>query len=290
VENLQIPTFAAGPQGRYLPGSALRGALRTGLVFAGLKDGSLDKVAALFQGERPPRRPAESLEEQALGAGGGNRMRVVQASDSEPIAPSCLKVYLLRVASLGARGRGESFALGWKQSPKGTADGSKPAEGSALFAEMAAPGTVFEGAWHETEFFKQPAVSRGLNWREPLTLEALCEAANQYAAAQLESHARFTESTGLSLVRKDLERLSGRLGEARESGRACLVCLGWGGGVLAHVAWLKTDDPAYREIITQGKFFRGVYPGFPFPKTRRIVFLEDRPATLPGWALFEVAT
>jgi hypothetical protein len=23
--------------------------------------------------------------------------------------------------------------------------------------------------------------------------------------------------------------------------------------------------------------------GFPFPKTRKIVFLENKPATLPGW-------
>jgi CRISPR-associated protein Csm5 len=26
----------------------------------------------------------------------------------------------------------------------------------------------------------------------------------------------------------------------------------------------------------------------PFPKTRRIVFLNNKPASLPGWALLEV--
>jgi CRISPR-associated protein Csm5 len=60
--------------------------------------------------------------------------------------------------------------------------------------------------------------------------------------------------------------------------------------LLARVAWLKTDDPAYREVIGMSKLYtRGAYPGFPFPKTRRIVFLEDRPAALPGWVLLEVA-
>jgi len=288
VESLQIPTFAAGLRGPYLPGSALRGALRTSLLFAGLKDGSLEKIAALFQGDRPPRRPAEILEERVLGAGGGNRLRVMQASDSEPIASACLKVYLLRVASLRARGRGDGFELGWKQSPKGTADGSKPAEGSPLFAEMAPPGTAFEGTWTETEFLKHPDVVRALNWRQALTRESLFEAANLCAAAQIASHARYAESTGLSLVVQALEKLSSRLAEARQTGRSCLLCLGWGGGVVAHSAWLKTDDPVYREIITQGKVFRSVYPNFPFPKTRRIVFLEDRPATLPGWVLLEV--
>jgi CRISPR-associated protein Csm5 len=212
----------------------------------------------------------------------------MQASDSEPIPSASLKVYLLRVASLRARGRGGNFELGWKQSPKGTADGSKPAEGSPLFAEMAPPGTAFEGTWTETEFLKHPDVVRALNWREALTRESLFEAANLCAAAQIASHARYAESTGLSLVVQALEKLSSRLAEARQTGRSCLLCLGWGGGVLAHSAWLKTDDPVYREIITQGKVFRSVYPDFPFPKTRRIVFLEDRPATLPGWVLLEV--
>jgi CRISPR-associated protein Csm5 len=289
-ESLRIPTFAAGTRGPYLPGSALRGALRTGMVFAGLKEDSLEKIAALFEGARPPRRPAEILEERALGGRESDRMRAVRASDSEPISHSCLKVFLLRVASLRSRGRGDKFELGWKQSPKGTADGARPSEGTPLFAEMAAPGTAFEGVWSESEFFTQPDVLRALNWRAPLTRDTLFEAANRYAAAQIESHQRYVESTSLPLVGQSLRALSDRLVEARGNGKACLLCVGWGGGVVGHVAWPNTDDPAYRAIIVKGMLFRSVYPDFPFPKTRRIVFLEDRPATLPGWVLFEVVS
>jgi len=28
--------------------------------------------------------------------------------------------------------------------------------------------------------------------------------------------------------------------------------------------------------------------GLPFPKTRRVVFLNDQPASLPGWTRLEV--
>jgi CRISPR-associated protein Csm5 len=28
--------------------------------------------------------------------------------------------------------------------------------------------------------------------------------------------------------------------------------------------------------------------GLPFPKTRRIVFLNDQPASLPGWARLDI--
>ena len=39
------------------------------MVFAHWRDGMLQDVLARVQGERLPRRPAESVEEQALGAG-----------------------------------------------------------------------------------------------------------------------------------------------------------------------------------------------------------------------------
>jgi CRISPR-associated protein Csm5 len=199
-----------------------------------------------------------------------------------------LKIFLLRVASMRSRGR-DGIELGWKQSQKGAADGRKPEEGAACFAEMASPGTVFEGSWRESEFLAQPGIVRALNWRGPMTRAALFEAVNSYALALLDTHRRYAEATGLALVRQDLERLESRLAEARQGGQACLLPLGWGVGLLGHVAWLKTEDPVYREIIGQSRLYsRSMCPGLPFPKTRRIVFLEDRPATLPGWALLEV--
>ena len=57
-ESLHIPTFAAGASGPYLPGTAIKGALRTGMVFANWKSGMLSDVAARMQGERAPRRLA----------------------------------------------------------------------------------------------------------------------------------------------------------------------------------------------------------------------------------------
>jgi CRISPR-associated protein Csm5 len=38
-ESLHIPTFACGASGPYLPGSAIKGALRTGMVFSQWRDG-----------------------------------------------------------------------------------------------------------------------------------------------------------------------------------------------------------------------------------------------------------
>jgi CRISPR-associated protein Csm5 len=68
-----------------------------------------------------------------------------------------------------------------------------------------------------------------------------------------------------------------------------LIPLGWGTGFLARVGWLETEDPSFRQLLAQTRLFgKGPIPGFPFPKTRRIVFLEGKPACLPGWGLLEV--
>ena len=140
-ESLHIPTFACGASGPYLPGSAIKGALRTGMVFSQWRDGMLQDVLARVKTERMPRRPAESVEEQALGAGGSNKMRFVSAGDSATIATGDFKIYLLRTSTL--QPRGANFALGWKQSPRGAVDGARPDESTPTFAEMASPGTVF---------------------------------------------------------------------------------------------------------------------------------------------------
>ncbi|MCC7173746.1 MAG: type III-A CRISPR-associated RAMP protein Csm5 [Bryobacterales bacterium] len=288
AENLHIPTFAAGPQGPYLPGSALRGALRMGLVFAGLKEGSLEKAAAQLQGDRPGRRPGEVFEDRIVGSGGASRMRAVSVADSDPVSPAVMKIYLLRVASLAARSRAEGVELAWKLSAKGSVSGARPQESTPLFAEMASPGAVFEGGWAESGFLRRPEILKALNWRDPVAHGAFFDAANRYASALLESQKRYAEIAGLERVRQELDHLAERLAAIEPSTRRCLLCLGWGAGLLAHVAWLKTEEPAYRKMMEQARLLRSPYHGFPFPKTRRIVFLEDRPATLPGWALLEV--
>ena len=133
-----------------------------------------------MQGERVPRRPAEAVEEQALGPAGVNRMRFVGAGDSAAVPHSQFNVYLLRTSTLVATRSG--FPLGWKQSPRGTVDGARPDDSTPLFAEMAVPGSIFEGAWDEKAFFLQPEIRRALRWPESFNRAKIFEAVNVYAS------------------------------------------------------------------------------------------------------------
>jgi CRISPR-associated protein Csm5 len=281
-ESLHIPTFAAGASGPYLPGAAIKGALRTGMLFANWRDGMLQDVAQKVKTERPPRRPAESVEEQALGSSGSSRMRFVSAGDSAVVANDAFKVYLLRTSTLQPRAGG--LVLGWKQSPRGAVDGARPEDSTPVFAEMAAPGTVFEGRWNENRFLLGPEVRRSVRWPESLNRARFFEAANVYAAGLLDLQRQYASWAGMGLLDQSLQALEQRLAEARERG-SCLLSLGWGGGLPAKSAWLDTSNSDYRDILRQYVIYnRALDSNLPFPKTRRIVFLNNRPATLPGWA------
>jgi len=281
-DSLHIPTFAAGASGAYLPGTAIKGALRTGMVFANWREGMLQDVLARVKGDRLPRRPAEAVEEQAVGPAGTSKMRLLSVGDSAVAPSGDFKIYLLRTSTL--QPRGANLTLGWKTSPRGAVDGARPDDSTPAFAEMAAPGTTFTGAWEEKRFFQQPEVRRAVRWPESFDRAKIFEAVNVYAAGLLSLQRQYASWAGMGLLDQNLDALETRLAEARSKG-SCLLCLGWGGGLTTKSAWLDTTNPDYRQILSQYSLYnRALSTNLPFPKTRKIVFLGNRPATLPGWA------
>ena len=49
------------------------------------------------------------------------------------------------------------------------------------------------------------------------------------------------------------------------------------------------DGEQYNQILRNVPLYRkAIDSGMPFPKTRRIVFQENKPASLPGWVFLEL--
>ena len=287
AENLFIPTFSTGPSGPYLPGTAIKGALRTGVVHGRMNERSLQEVATKANSEgRLPRRPALPVEEAALGSGGADAMRLMSASDSATIPENSFKIYLLRAATLAARGPGK-FELAWKQSGAGGV--KRPEDSTPTFAEMAGPGTTFSGGWQENAFLAQPQIGRALRKREPFDHGTMYGLVNTYTERLLQMQKQYAEWAGLGVLKATVEQLEARLNEVRAADRGCVFPLGWGAGFLSKTAILNTEDEAYRQILKQVGFYaRAIQSGLPFPKTRRIVFLGGQPATLAGFVHFEI--
>lgn len=278
-ESLFIPTFAANYRGAYLPASALKGALRTGLVFSRWSSGTIERAAASLEGDRVPRRLGEAAETNA----GASQIRIIAAADSQPVPATSFKIYVTRVASLDTR-QGGKPQLAWKVAGRGSVPPQRISDATPVFAEMAAPGTSFAGEWHARTFLENEDLTRALGWRSIPHAKAIVETANQYAAAQLQLHAQYAEVTGLAGLGATIQRLKSELDSAQNAPLTCLLCLGWGSGFLSKAGFLGTEQESYRKILRAvpaiGKALRD---GLPFPKTRRIVFSGGQPSSLPGW-------
>jgi CRISPR-associated protein Csm5 len=283
-ENLFIPTFAASHQGAYLPGSSIKGALRTGLVFSRWNDDLIDRMEKSIEGDRLPRRIAEGAENSS----GASQVRVVAAADSESVPASSFKIYLTRVASLDTRAAGKP-QLVWKVAGRGSVPHQRINESTALFAEMAVPGTTFSGNWEEKKFLENAELAHSFGWRSAPDPQMLISGAHKYAEAQLDLHAAYAEKSDLNRVAQTVERLRSELKSVQEAQNSCLLCLGWGGGFVSKAGFLHTERESFRKILKAAPAIgRSIRDGAPFPKTRRIVFAGGQPATLPGWIRFEL--
>lgn len=282
-ESLFIPTFASDYRGAYLPASAIKGALRTGLVFSRWSGATIEKLASAMEGDRLPRRASEAAEASVSAA----QVRIVSVADSAAVPASAFRIYVTRVASLDTRQPAKP-QLVWKVTGRGSVPAPRATEATPVFTEMAAPGTSFSGAWQEREFLEKQEVQKTLGWRFAVNPENLAEAANQFAAAQLDAHARYADVTGLSALRQTVDQLKTELGEAQNTPLTCLLSLGWGGGFVSKSGLSDTGQEAYRKILrTVPAIGKNLRDGIPFPKTRRIVFAGGQPSTLPGWVKLE---
>jgi CRISPR-associated protein Csm5 len=283
-ESLFIPTFAANYQGAYLPGSALKGALRGGLVFSRWSASVLERAAGAMEGDRLPRRVGESSETNAQ----ASQMRVLGAADSEPVPVGSFKIYLSRTASLDLR-QPDQPQLVWKVAGRGSVAAQRVNDATPVFAEMAVPGTQFNGRCEEHIFLKQPDLARSLGWRGTPDVETIIAAANKYATSQLDLHARYAQATGLAGLQHTVDQLRSELQTAQSIPGSCLLCLGWGGGFLSKVSFHDTETDAYRKILRAiPSISKAIRDKVPFPKTRRVIFVEGKPASIPGWATLQI--
>lgn len=278
-ESLFIPTFAANYRGAYLPASALKGALRTGLVFSRWSSATIERIAASLENDRAPRRVGEAAETGAE----ASQMKIVAAADSEPVAASSFRIYMTRVATLDTR-QGGKPQLAWKIAGRGSVPPHRIADATPVFAEMAAPGASFTGEWHARAFLESEQFTRALGWHSVPDPKTIIEAANRYAAAQLETHAQYAEIAGLDSLQTTLHRLKTELGSAQNAPLTCLLSLGWGSGFVSKAGFLGTGQEAYRKILRAvPAVAKGLREGVPFPKTRRVVFSGGQPSFLCGW-------
>lgn len=258
AEDLFIPTFARNLQGPYAPGSALKGALRTLMTQARVTEPMMKDVV-----EKSPRRPGRALEDRALGSEANDRMRAAGFADSQPFGNNDLRVYQVRVVSLTRRGNEIAAQL-------------KP---GAKFIEMAQPGTEWTGSVVE------PSI-RIPNTPKEFGLAELVATAHEASVKLLEAHLAYAERWRLAKVAASLKSVMARA--AALGSRACVLQVGWGGGMLSKSALLDPGASPLRELLERTPYQQSLKSGLGLPKTRKVVFAGNEPASIPGLVLLEL--
>ena len=263
AEHLFIRTFSSNSASEiYVPGTAIKGALRTGTVFAGWNENAWQNVNSQLA-ERMQRQPAAQADDRIA----GKRFSNVGSSDSTPLPNTTTRVYLTRSSTLA--GRDGKLELAWKRAPSGSTKSADDA--TPTFIEMAQAGAVFEGVFRAKD------------------VTPLFRAANLFATGLLANHANYAEIAKLSKLSEAVAALRAEVERASESRNTCLLPVGWGGGFLGKAALTDSSSEAVRDVLRKLPLYqRAIQTGLPFPKTRRIVFLNDQPATLAGWMLLSV--
>jgi CRISPR-associated protein Csm5 len=280
---VEVYTFVKGADGRpYLPGSSLKGALRSALLRASLlADPERLRAANALVREHLRKRDragriSGDLEKRVFGQDQHHDwMRLFQFGDSAPVERTRLQVAEVKVLSVS----GASLA------EKQTRAGRDMLLNPEVLTVGALEGTLTINA-HLLDA-SGPARRLGFAPHEQ-TVNDFQRACNRAASALLEGEIAFYErygETGLADWHRRLRTQLDQLGP-----NECLMQLAWGSGFTPKTATSLLEERIFEDVrwaFNLGKFARGTDGKRqlvrPFPKSRKVVYRNHEPAEPLGW-------
>ena len=306
-----IRPFIADPLLRpYLPGTEIKGAIRTAVAWWLLRQKNLaalrQKLLQRLPQHQPSRRElvqaGQWLEQSLFGSDPNHDiLRSLRVQDSTPVEPERLKVFPVIVAVRTNKG------LQWLQSPRGgerrsrytddhrqaVANFCECLDGSVSGVKLTVASDTFlsdgeiergevklsvpeELGWEET---KRQAVN---NW------ETAC---NELAKEVAESERNWwkevkdaTHDIGVKTVAARMERFYDELSNRikAESDEAVFLNIGWGGGWRTKTVVELFGDEAVQEVVSRYRLDRGSHSR-PFPKTRKVAWRGGNDFVPLGW-------
>jgi len=269
----------------YLPGSSIKGAVRSLLLRTILKHDhereiycrKLEETLRPPAGRRIPPRNffSSAAENRLLGQTNYSLLRVLQVGDSSLLASSNLELGCVRILSLTERG-----GYRWKDLGQGALRASGNQMGTPVFFEAIPAKTVFSGRIKIDTSLLTPAVARELRFTETQiatmkNIAALCrEETESLLIREQEFFARLDLPAGIA----ELKRLQDEADACKAN--QFLLPVAWGTGHRAKTTgWMLPDT---LQTMIRGEFRLG-REGFVFPKSRKISFQNGQPAGLVGW-------
>lgn len=259
--------------GLYLPGTSLKGAIRTALAWQLWRQQRLRPNIGKIGRRR--QWAGQQYEQELLGRTPNfDTLRALQVSDSKPVEAD--RLVILNASVMGRGGH----------------------LGAPIEMEALAPDTTLQFTMKvDNQLFSEWAVGNGLQLGGADLLENLPRAIHSHSLTLARKEAAwFGPIRGAERV-ADFYR---QVVESRPGSRRFLVALGWGTGWESKTfgSHLQADPALMERLINDFRLARGRRnSGDPFPKSRRVAVRTDtdrqgRPIAAPvaplGWCLVEM--
>jgi CRISPR-associated protein Csm5 len=283
------------PPRPYIPGSSLKGALRSAVLRSEiLKDETTkQRAAGLIQqqmrGRRPNAKRADDALEQAVFGKDQHHewTRLIQIADTQPVPTT--RLWATEVHILSVRGTPPHYHLEEKTIRRG-----RPL---ALYPEILRPGTKLDTRMTIQDELLSSLAAPELRFpKEYGTIEAWLKACNRTTKNLITQEWTFARDTDWQEGQKFYGWLLDQLIGARR-GKGCLLRLGWGAGYDDKTVTDLMDDDFFRDVLdgyglSVGRPYRDRRrPPLPkpfAPKSRSVAF-DHRGRQVPlGWIRIEI--
>ena len=257
----------------YIPGSSLKGAIRTALAYAMVKEGIAD-IQMKNIGDNP-RTADNSIEAMLFGSDPNHDvMRALQVSDTEGvrlIALNSVSLYSVRDKA------GDAALIPKEPRSEYTFPVEVIPEGIELSSSIKIDNQLFkEKNSHKLSFDSKK------DW--VLNFVKHC---NDFAYAIISSELRFYDEYHVPRIKAFYERLSRHLQEINQE-KQFLLQISWGTGWSSKTIGLALDDNIFNAVIDKFNLDKGRKSVF--PKTRRIIERGNIPEMPLGWIRVDLSS
>lgn len=253
----------------YIPGSSLKGALRTVLVWHGFRTAQITLDVDRLGDSRG--WAAQSVERRILGANPNlDLLRALQVADSRPLAKGQLRIANAQVVT-----GGEKFG--------------SPIEVEAIWKDITLHTSITVDEFLHGEQAERE-LRYGSRWQ---WLETLPQIARAHNIEQLTKERDWFKARQYMRIAGLYQQMLGIVTSNKLSDNQFFLQIGWGGGWRAKTigAPLQSDKKQWERLLTDkrrspARFRRK--EGDDFPKSRRVLVMGNEPVAPFGWCLVEM--
>ena len=230
----------------YIPGSSLKGAIRTVLLWEAVRTGRVQVLERDL--DRRRERAAQKIEQQAFGSDPNHDLlRALRVGDRRPLSLESLRLLNVYVFSSGGGDQDQRIPI--------------DVEAISHNQETSAPVTI------DNYLLREPSL--GFQARADWLTSELPSIARRWAEDRLGAEVEFYQRQGWQSPLTYIQRLKGALN--RLSGQDFLMQFGWGTGWGAKTIGSLLPSDLRDRVIQRYRLSRGSHsPGAPFPRSRRL--------------------